>query len=66
MLTCVAADAHTDLKTDPIMLSSAPEAAARFLTFVNASPTPFHAVCNAALLLEKAGFRKVTTSPSLM
>jgi hypothetical protein len=36
-----------------------PEAAARFLQFVNASPTPFHAVHNAALRLEKVGFRKV-------
>jgi len=37
----------------------APEAATRFLKFVNASPTPFHAVHNAALRLEKAGFQKV-------
>ena len=36
-----------------------PEAAARFLRFVNASPTPFHAVHNAVLRLEQAGFRKV-------
>ena len=36
-----------------------PEAATRFLKFVNASPTPFHAVHNAALRLEKAGFKKV-------
>jgi aspartyl aminopeptidase len=36
-----------------------PEAATRFLQFVNASPTPFHAVHNAALRLENAGFRKV-------
>ncbi|KAI0307348.1 aspartyl aminopeptidase [Multifurca ochricompacta] len=42
-------------------LPSAPEAAAavRFLQFVNASPTPFHAVHNAALRLENAGFRKI-------
>ncbi|TFK55786.1 aspartyl aminopeptidase [Heliocybe sulcata] len=38
---------------------AAPEAATRFLNFVNASPTPFHAVHNAALRLEKAGFRKI-------
>ncbi|KAJ6629088.1 aspartyl aminopeptidase [Mycena sp. CBHHK59/15] len=38
---------------------SAPEAANRFLSFVNASPTPFHAVHNAVLRLEKAGFQKV-------
>ncbi|KAJ7095282.1 aspartyl aminopeptidase [Mycena belliarum] len=36
-----------------------PEAALRFLSFVNASPTPFHAVHNAILRLEKAGFTKV-------
>ena len=37
-----------------------PEAATRFLKFVNASPTPFHAVHNAAVQLEKAGFQKVS------
>jgi aspartyl aminopeptidase len=42
-----------------MILTPGPEAASRFLGFVNASPTPFHAVHNAALLLEKAGFRKV-------
>ncbi|KAJ7937154.1 aspartyl aminopeptidase [Mycena leptocephala] len=36
-----------------------PEAALRFLSFVNASPTPFHAVHNAIVRLEKAGFQKV-------
>lgn len=36
-----------------------PEAATRFLKFVNASPTPFHAVHNAAQRLEGAGFEKV-------
>ncbi|KAG5636853.1 hypothetical protein H0H81_006605 [Sphagnurus paluster] len=36
-----------------------PEAALNFLNFVNASPTPFHAVDNAAARLEKAGFRKL-------
>lgn len=39
-----------------------PEAAVRFVKFVNASPTPFHAVANAAQRLEKAGFLKVTTT----
>lgn len=39
--------------------AAGPEAANRFLTFVNASPTPFHAVRNASLRLEKAGFVKV-------
>jgi aspartyl aminopeptidase len=42
-----------------MLCSSSPEAATRFLKFVNASPTPFHAVFNAALRLEKAGFQKV-------
>jgi hypothetical protein len=42
-----------------MLYPSGPEAATRFLSFVNASPTPFHAVHNAALRLEKAGFRKV-------
>ncbi|KAJ7744544.1 aspartyl aminopeptidase [Mycena maculata] len=43
------------------LMSSAagPEAALRFLSFVNASPTPFHAVHNAIVRLEKAGFQKV-------
>ncbi|TFK76010.1 aspartyl aminopeptidase [Pluteus cervinus] len=36
-----------------------PEAATRFVNFVNASPTPFHAVQNASLRLEKAGFQKI-------
>lgn len=36
-----------------------PAAAQKFLTFVNASPTPFHAVRNASVRLEKAGFVKV-------
>lgn len=36
-----------------------PEAAKRLLTFINASPTPFHAVQNAAIRLEAAGFRKI-------
>jgi aspartyl aminopeptidase len=38
-----------------------PETANRFLAFVNASPTPFHAVANAAVILEDAGFRKVSS-----
>jgi aspartyl aminopeptidase len=36
-----------------------PDAAVKFLKFVNASPTPFHAVANAADRLDKAGFQKV-------
>ena len=43
-------------------MNSVPEAASRFLKFVNASPTPFHAVHNAAAHLERAGFRKVQTA----
>jgi hypothetical protein len=46
-----------------ILYPSGPEAATRFLKFVNASPTPFHAVHNAALRLEKAGFQKVCSRP---
>ncbi|PPQ64708.1 hypothetical protein CVT24_008335 [Panaeolus cyanescens] len=42
-----------------MLQSTGPEAALRFLKFVNASPTPFHAVNNAALRLEKAGFKKI-------
>ncbi|KAI0091919.1 aspartyl aminopeptidase [Irpex rosettiformis] len=36
-----------------------PEAATRLIDFVNASPTPFHAVRTAAARLENAGFRKI-------
>ncbi|PPQ67807.1 hypothetical protein CVT26_007054 [Gymnopilus dilepis] len=42
-----------------MLYPASPEAATRFLKFVNASPTPFHAVHNAALRLEKAGFQKI-------
>ncbi|THV08659.1 aspartyl aminopeptidase [Dendrothele bispora CBS 962.96] len=43
-----------------MMISSvAPEAASRLLSFINASPTPFHATFNAAQRLESAGFRKL-------
>ncbi|KAL0949714.1 hypothetical protein HGRIS_009753 [Hohenbuehelia grisea] len=42
-----------------MLYPSSPEAATRFLKFVNASPTPFHAVQNASLRLEKAGFLKI-------
>ena len=61
---------HTDRRSlllwyppSPAMMisSAAPEAATRLLQFVNASPTPLHAVATAALRLEKAGFRKVRT-----
>jgi len=39
--------------------SSQFSAAQRFLKFVNASPTAYHAVRNAVLRLEKAGFTKL-------
>ncbi|KAI0832524.1 aspartyl aminopeptidase [Trametes gibbosa] len=41
------------------MQRSGPEAAHRLVDFVNASPTPFHAVQAAAVRLEKAGFQKI-------
>ncbi|KAL4075948.1 peptidase M18 [Scleroderma citrinum] len=43
-------------------MAQCPEAAKRFLTFINASPTPFHAVHNAGIRLEAAGFRKIRES----
>ncbi|KAG0709526.1 peptidase M18 [Suillus ampliporus] len=42
-----------------LQVSPGPEAAKRFLNFVNASPTPFHAVLNASIRLEASGFKKV-------
>ncbi|KAK4165421.1 peptidase M18 [Cladorrhinum sp. PSN259] len=36
-----------------------PKSAFEFLDFVNASPTPYHAVANAASLFEDAGFTKI-------
>lgn len=42
-----------------MMISLGPEAARKLLNFVNASPTPFHAVHAASTRLEEAGFRKV-------
>jgi len=42
-----------------VLAVATPEAATRFVQYVNASPTPFHAVHNAALRLESAGFKKI-------
>ncbi|KIY73647.1 peptidase M18, aminopeptidase I [Cylindrobasidium torrendii FP15055 ss-10] len=42
-----------------MLYPNTPEAAKRLLTFLNASPTPFHAVHNASVRLESAGFRKL-------
>ena len=39
--------------------SNGPEAASKFVQFVNASPTPFHAVFNASAKLDKAGFTRL-------
>lgn len=37
----------------------APAAAQRFLRFVDASPTPFHATATAVAMLEQAGFKRL-------
>ncbi|EJF61312.1 aspartyl aminopeptidase [Dichomitus squalens LYAD-421 SS1] len=42
-----------------IMQQAGPEAAHKLLDFVNASPTPYHAVRAASARLEKAGFQKI-------
>lgn len=46
-----------------MLYPAAPEVATRLLKFVNASPTPFHAVHNAVVRLETAGFQKVIIYP---
>lgn len=53
------ATSRTLRRTIMMLSTSGPEAATRLLSFVNASPTPYHAVHNAATKLEKAGFTKV-------
>ncbi|KAK4904703.1 hypothetical protein LTR28_000900 [Elasticomyces elasticus] len=40
--------------------------AEQFLEFVNASPTPFHAVHEAKQRLEKAGFKKIRVYNTLV
>ncbi|KAJ4466489.1 aspartyl aminopeptidase [Lentinula aciculospora] len=47
-----------------ILSSTVPEAANRLLSFVNASPTPFHAVQTTVQRLEKVGFNKLKESES--
>ncbi|KAF8895922.1 peptidase M18 [Mucidula mucida] len=42
-----------------MLYPNSPEAAKRLLTFLNASPTPFHAVHNAGVRLESAGFHRL-------
>ncbi|KAI0776015.1 aspartyl aminopeptidase [Trametes elegans] len=42
-----------------MMQQSGPQAAHKLIDFVNASPTPFHAVHAAVARLEKAGFQKI-------
>jgi aspartyl aminopeptidase len=43
------------------------QAAEDFLSFVDASPTPFHAVYSAKEKLEKAGFKQIKVrSPVLL
>jgi len=44
------------------MSTSAINHANEFVDFLNASPTPFHAVKNGAALLEKAGFKLIKVS----
>jgi len=50
--------------TAVMLFPATSEAATRFLAFVNASPTPFHAVQNASIRLEKAGFLKIRETDS--
>lgn len=43
-------------KSSQTTSSAAPEAAKRFLNYVDASPTPFHATSTSAAMLQDAGF----------
>lgn len=65
--TCLIHTIHKPLRpaffpTMTIMTQAGPEAAHKLLDFVNASPTPFHAVRAASARLENAGFQKVVTT----
>lgn len=48
------------MSSSKLASSTTLSAANAFLNYVNASPTPFHAVHNASLRLEKAGFKRVS------
>ncbi|EHA53968.1 hypothetical protein MCOR02_001664 [Pyricularia oryzae] len=45
--------------TTSVRTMAPPQSAHEFLDFVNASPTPYHAVASSAALLEKAGFELI-------
>lgn len=47
------------------MSASTTAAATDFLSFVNASPTPFHAVKNVKERLGKAGFQEIRVRESM-
>lgn len=42
--------------------ASVPAVAKRFMNYVEASPTPFHATASSVAVLEKAGFTKLHES----
>jgi aspartyl aminopeptidase len=46
--------------------STTPAAANDFLSFVNASPTPFHAVQRVKERLAKAGFQEIKVRPLIV
>lgn len=45
-------------------IPEAPPAALRLIDFINASPTPFHAVHEAVVRLEKSGFSRLSERDS--